>query len=153
MPRVSRHREIDAPASKIWNLITDPDHLPRWWPRATRVEDILNRSNPDRMRWTLVMKSDRGNVVRADFTGTLAKRDQRFGWRQDVRGTDFDKWWSSIEYQVDLEPTDGGTRVEITSTMKARGLSKLGGTLMRSGTGRTLDQALEGLDNALGGTT
>jgi len=42
MPRVSRTRVIQAPRADVWNVVCDPHHLPRWWPRALRVEDVMD---------------------------------------------------------------------------------------------------------------
>ena len=40
MARVVRRRRIAAPASALWAVITDPYHLPRWWPNTQRVENV-----------------------------------------------------------------------------------------------------------------
>jgi uncharacterized protein YndB with AHSA1/START domain len=37
MPKVSRQRMIDAPIDRVWDLVSDPHSLPRWWPKTTRV--------------------------------------------------------------------------------------------------------------------
>ena len=29
-----------APAEDLWEVVRDPHHLPRWWPRVQRVEDV-----------------------------------------------------------------------------------------------------------------
>jgi alkyldihydroxyacetonephosphate synthase len=38
VPTTKHTRTIAAPAGEVWELIGDPHHLPRWWPRVARVE-------------------------------------------------------------------------------------------------------------------
>ncbi len=61
MPDASAVRTIAAPAGELWDVISDPHHLPRWWPRVTRVEDVEEDA------FTEVMKTRKGKLVRADF--------------------------------------------------------------------------------------
>ena len=68
MPDVSRSRTIAAPAGELWDVISDPHHLPRWWPRVTRVEDVEDGA------FTEVMKTRKGKLVRADFRVSLEMR-------------------------------------------------------------------------------
>jgi len=42
MPTARRARTIAAPAQELWETIRDPHHLPRWWPRVSRVEDVAD---------------------------------------------------------------------------------------------------------------
>jgi uncharacterized protein YndB with AHSA1/START domain len=30
--------EVDAPPARVWQLLTDPAELPRWWPDAAELE-------------------------------------------------------------------------------------------------------------------
>ena len=46
----------------LWELVSDPAHLPRWWPNVTRVEDVQAGA------WTTVMATGSGRPVRADYT-------------------------------------------------------------------------------------
>ena len=46
MPTARRSRTIAAPAQELWDVIRDPHHLPRWWPRVTRVEDVEEGRSP-----------------------------------------------------------------------------------------------------------
>ena len=49
MPTTRRRRTLDAPSQEVWAVVADPHHLPRWWPRAARVEDVSGD------RWTMVL--------------------------------------------------------------------------------------------------
>jgi uncharacterized protein YndB with AHSA1/START domain len=61
VPTARRSRTIAASVEEVWDVIRDPHHLPRWWPRVNRVEDV------DGGAFTEVMTTAKGNVVRADF--------------------------------------------------------------------------------------
>lgn len=153
MPRVRRSRAIGAPVGDVWALLADPYHLPRWWPRCERVEDVHVPGESGRARWTSVMKTGAGAVVRADFRRVSAAEPSRLIWEQATEGTPFARIMRSSRVEVELEPGAGGgaTRVTLTAIQRLRGLSRLGGGMMRRGTGRTLDEALDGLERALGG--
>src|SRR2546430_179023 len=60
MPRVSRKRVIAAPRERVWELVSDPHHLPRWWPRTVRVEDVRQIQGGRRSRWTTVLGTQSG---------------------------------------------------------------------------------------------
>src|SRR4051794_28376052 len=62
MPSVTRSRTVAAPVEQVWALVSDPFHLPRWWPATARVEDVEDDA------WTSVLKTPGGKSVRADFT-------------------------------------------------------------------------------------
>ena len=40
MPTARRSRTVAAPPERVWGTVGDPYHLPRWWPRVTRVEAV-----------------------------------------------------------------------------------------------------------------
>ena len=62
MPTVVRSRTIAAPRDQLWELVSDPYHLPRWWPTVQRVEDVSADA------WTTVATSSRGRAVRFDWS-------------------------------------------------------------------------------------
>lgn len=35
---VTQAVEVDAPRERVWQLLTDPAELPRWWPDAAELE-------------------------------------------------------------------------------------------------------------------
>jgi uncharacterized protein YndB with AHSA1/START domain len=146
---VSRKRVIDVPPQRVWDVVSDPHHLPRWWPRTARVEDV--RGDGKRRQWTTVLQSDRGASVRADYRVTASTQGRRLVWRQDVAGTPFDRILKSAEVEVSLAAEGAGTRVELTSDEALRGLSRLGHPMMRTAAARRLDEALDGLQRVLVG--
>ena len=148
MPRVTRSRTIAAPADRIWDLVSDPHSLPRWWPRVTRVEDVTGTGK--RARWTAVLGTERGSGVRADFRCLAANSGERFAWSQDVKGTPFERILKDSFMEVSIEP-DGprSARVELVSDEKLRGLSRLGSQMMKGAARRRLDEALDGIELAV----
>ena len=42
MPTARRSRTVPAPPERVWEIVGDPHHLPRWWPRVQRVESVTD---------------------------------------------------------------------------------------------------------------
>ena len=151
MPRVARTRTISAPRDRVWELVADPHHLPRWWPRTVRVEDVRQVGSGKRSRWTTVLGTERGRGVRADYRCTSAAARERYGWEQDIEGTPFERILRTASLEIELvDGKDARTRVRLTSEERLRGLSRLGSPIMRVATRRRLDQALDGIERAVG---
>ena len=51
--------------------------------------------------------------------------------------------------EIGIEPADGGTEVSLTARQTLRGLSRLGSPMMRGATGSMLEEALNGIEQAL----
>jgi len=151
MPKVARTRVIAARRERVWDLVSDPHHLPRWWPRATRVEDVHGEPGSKRVRWTVVLSTAKGSGVRADYRCTSAARNERFIWQQDIEGTPFERIVASSETGVELGGAGEDTEVTLYSREKLRGLSRLGSPMMRGAVRRRLDDALDGIERALVG--
>jgi uncharacterized protein YndB with AHSA1/START domain len=97
MPTARRSRTIAAPVEEVWSLVRDPHHLPRWWPRVTRVEDVQDGA------FTEVMLTRKGKVVRADFNVVATDEHTRaLTWAQRIQGTPFARLLSSAETEVRL---------------------------------------------------
>jgi uncharacterized protein YndB with AHSA1/START domain len=173
MPTARRSRTIAAPIEELWALIGDPHHLPRWWPRVTRVEDVEDDA------FTEVMRTRKGKLVRADFDVTARDEDAHtLTWSQRVEGTPFAQVLSSAETQLWLTagtasaaasaksgPEQGsGAGTEVTIELRqsmvrysnrSRGMflglaPRLGGTMVRRAAAATLDEALDGLERVSG---
>ena len=142
---------IAAPRDLVWALVSDPHHLPRWWPRTLRVEDVRKMEGGRRSRWTTVLATRRGTGVRADYRCTGATAGARYVWEQEIEGTPFEKVLRSATLEIRLDDGDPETGVTLTSDERLRGLSRLGSPMMRRATGRRLREALEGIERALAG--
>ncbi len=141
---------VAAPVARVWELVSDPYNLPRWWPRCVRVEDVGGAgAGAKRTRWTAVMETEKGRTVRADYRCTSAAEGERFAWEQELEGSPFERILASSGVQIDLAPEDQGSEIRLRSMQKLRGLSRLGSPMMRGGSGRNLDAALDGIEAAL----
>jgi uncharacterized protein YndB with AHSA1/START domain len=143
--RVTRERTISAPAEEVWELVSDPWSLARWWPNTARVEDATPEA------WTKVLRSERGTTIRADFTRTELDPPRRIAWRQELEESPFERIFSSAVTELELKSGSGeGTLVAITFDERLRGLNRLGGFMVRRAARRRLDDALDGLERAVG---
>jgi len=146
VPTARRSRIIAASVEELWEVICDPHHLPRWWPRVNRVEDVEDGA------FTEVMKTAKGKLVRADFR--LVRSDERahsLAWQQQLEGTPFARLLSAAETQVSLEPVGEGTSVTIELRQRLSGFfPRFGGFMVRRAAAATLDEALSGLERISG---
>jgi uncharacterized protein YndB with AHSA1/START domain len=150
MPRISRRRKIDSPPDAVWSLVSDPYNLPRWWPRTIRVENVEQTAAGKRSQWTKVLETSEGRGVRADYRCVSSAQGERYVWEQQLGDTPFDRILRSSVLEIGLQPSKEGTDVRLTSRQVLRGMSRLGSPMMRRATARTLDEALNGIERALG---
>jgi uncharacterized protein YndB with AHSA1/START domain len=134
-----------VPQQQLWELISDPHHMPRWWPGVTRMENV--ESN----RWTQVFNTRRGRPVRADFHLLEAQPPSLLLWEQELEGTPFERVLNALTIEIRLEPLPGSvTEITIVQRQKLRGYSRTGGFLVRGAVRRQLDGVLEGLERVAG---
>ena len=150
MARVVRRRRIAAPASALWDVITDPYHLPRWWPNTERVENV-SEGEPTERSWTQVLGTRGGRGVRADFRCIDSSDGERYVFEQAVEGTPFERFVRRARTEIELEPQNGDTKVTMALDRQLKGLSRLGSPMMRRAIGRTLNEALDGLETVATG--
>lgn len=148
MARVTRTRTLEAPPGEVWKLVSDPYNLPRWWPRTTRVENVEGEGG--QTRWTKVLGTAEGRGVRADFRCASSAEGECYAWEQELGGTPFERHLRASRVEVGLRERDGGTEVSLTEEQSLKGMSKLGSPLMRRARGDVLDEALDGIERALG---
>jgi uncharacterized protein YndB with AHSA1/START domain len=145
-----RTRTVAAAPQRVWELVADPHHFPRWWPGVTRMEGV------DEDRWTQVFMTQKGRPVRLDFRlleseapgadgGTPAGRRR---WTQEVLGSPFERVLGESITEIRVEAADQGTRVTIEQRQKLRGYSRFVGLVLRRASRTRLEQALEGLEQA-----
>ena len=141
MPTVRRSRTLRATPEEVWAIVGDAYHLPRWWPRVTRVEGV------DDGAFTQVLTTAKGVPVRADFhvVESAAPRVRR--WAQQLVNTPFERVLAASEVEVRLERDgDAATRVAMSLVQRLRGMARLGSFLVRRAGRRQLDAALDGLE-------
>jgi uncharacterized protein YndB with AHSA1/START domain len=140
VPTTRRERRIDADPGRVWELVEDPHHMPRWWPGVERMEGVEDD------RFTQVFYTKKGRPVRMDFRVLASEPPSRRVWEQELVGTPFERVLSQAITEIQVEPAaEGGTLVTIALTQKLRGYSRTGGFMLRRATRRRLDEALDGL--------
>jgi uncharacterized protein YndB with AHSA1/START domain len=172
MPTASETRTLSMPAGDVWQLICDPYHLPRWWPRVQRVEGV------EGTLFTQVLRSSSGRMVRADFELTEHDEAQmRLVWAQQIAGTPFARVLSASQIEVLVRPRMGmnesaGSDVTLTleqtlprwfagqpavrgarwdgGSVFGSSLSRLGSPMIRKAAVKTVKEALDGLERIAG---
>ncbi|HVS28310.1 MAG TPA: SRPBCC family protein [Solirubrobacteraceae bacterium] len=145
MPTTRRSRVLAAGPDAIWDAIADPHHLPRWWPRVERVENVGADS------WTTVMRSPKGRAVRADFRLLETRCPSLRRFEQVLEDTPFARLMTEAVTEITLDgQLDRGTEVTIETAQRLRGMARFGVVMFRRATRRTLDEALDGLEHACG---
>ena len=160
MPTASASRRIPAPAEQLWRIVSDPYHLPRWWPRVERVEDV------DGGAFTEVMRTRKGKTVRADFD--VVHTDEPAGTRHlgaatsPARRSSGVLAFSQTELRVRESPGATETTSEVTIEMRQElageatpRLKVFGGRplwpsmaqrMVRKAARKMIDEALDGLE-------
>jgi uncharacterized protein YndB with AHSA1/START domain len=157
MPVVRRSRTLAATPERLWAAIGDPHHLPRWWPRVSRVEGV------DEHAFTEVLVGEKGKVVRADFRRVVEEPERRAVWAQQIAGTPFASVLDSAETEITLSPQDESASTEVTIELRQgmRGFdfgrlgvgafTRGGSHLVRRAAIATVEEALDGLERAVVG--
>jgi uncharacterized protein YndB with AHSA1/START domain len=142
MPSARRSRTLKTPPAELWELIGDPHHLPRWWPRVDRVEDVEGGA------FTEVMRTAKGKLVRADFRVLDSDEQARsVTWEQQLEGTPFARLLSEARTHVRLEDAAQGTLVTIELHQSLTGFfPRFGGFMVSRAAAKTVDEALDGLE-------
>jgi uncharacterized protein YndB with AHSA1/START domain len=152
MARARRRRVIPAPRGDVWRVVSDPYHLPRWWPGVARVEGVYERKGGSGSQWTKVFETSKGKSVRADYRCRFSRAPEAYGWEQEIPGSPFEKYLRSAVTEIALSDADSGTLIEIETDQRLRGISRFGGgTMLRRATGRQLDEALDALTESFTG--
>ena len=141
---VRRERSLPARPEDVWRVVSDPAHLPQWWPGVSRVEEA------SRTAWTKVLRSPKGKIVRADYSLIEAEEERRLKWRQELDESPFERILAESTTEIVLAPEDGGTRVSVAMSHRARGWARFSPFQLRSAAARQVEGALEGLERATG---
>ena len=146
MATVRRSRTLRATPDEVWAIVGDAYHLPRWWPRVTRVEGVEEDA------FTQVLTTAKGAPVRADFHVLESAAPCLRRWAQQLVNTPFERVLAQSEVEVRLEPAgEADTRVALALAQRLRGLALLGSFMVRRAGRRQLDEALAGLEALVGG--
>jgi uncharacterized protein YndB with AHSA1/START domain len=168
MPTTNGTRTFAATREELWNVLGDPHHLPRWWPRVTRVEAV------DQDSFTEVLTSSKGKMVRADFNLVDSVPGERIVWAQQIENTPFERILQSAETEISLSDADDlssghGTTVTIELRQMLQGagrassrsipglfpqrvmkVMRFGGFLVKRAADTTIEEAFDGLERIVG---
>jgi uncharacterized protein YndB with AHSA1/START domain len=136
---VKRDALVPAPPEEVWRLVSDPMHLPRWWPAVARVEDASSAA------WTTVLSSPKGKTIRVDFTRLEIEPERRLVWRQEVDESPFERILASAVTEIALDADETGTRVTIALDQKPRGWARFAPLQFRRAGARQVEGAIDGL--------
>jgi|SRR5215207_11454805 len=146
MPTTRVSRTLAASQDAVWEVVADPWHQVRWWPRVRRIEAVEDG------RFTQVLATDRGKGVRADFHVLDRDAPRSIRWRQELAGTPFEPLLEESVTAIELAPAgDGATTVAIELSQRLRGWSRLAPWTFGRAARRQLREALAGLERAVGG--
>jgi hypothetical protein len=109
-----------------------------------RVEEVTDDA------WTKVLRSPKGKTVRADYTRLESQPGRRVVWRQEVEESPFEAILEEAVTTISIEPEGDATRVELRSEQELAGRYRYGGFLLKRATRRQLDEALDGIEEAIG---
>jgi uncharacterized protein YndB with AHSA1/START domain len=149
MHTTRRSRTIAIPPEDAWALVSDPHHLPRWWPRVERVEGVEPGA------FTQVLRTAKGKLVRADYTvAQLDEGARRLTWTQRIEGSPFARLLASAETGVELVPMGPATEVTLELRQAAASaragswfIPRLGAHMMHRAAAVTLEEALDALES------
>jgi uncharacterized protein YndB with AHSA1/START domain len=145
MPTARVSRTVPATSAAVWRIAADPYAMARWWPRVERMEGITAR------KFTQVLRTPRGRAVRADFRVTEQEQGRRRVWSQDLEATPFERILLQSVTELRVVPTgDGEAAVTLEMRQKLRGMSRFGGFMARRAARKTMREALDGLERAVG---
>jgi uncharacterized protein YndB with AHSA1/START domain len=147
VPTTRVSRTLAASLETVWEVVADPWHQARWWPRVVRMEAV------ERDCFTQVLGTARGRGVRADFRVTETAPLRRLCWEQQLEGTPFERLLAEAVTAVELAPADRpeATTVTIELHQQLLGWSRLVPFLFKRAARRQLVEALAGLERAVVG--
>ena len=137
--RAKRSRAVSVPPERVWEIVSDPYQLPRWWPRVSRVETV------DALGWSTILASPRGRSVRADWRLCVSDGPSRRRWAQELEGSPFARLFKQNEVEVRIEPE----RVTIEIEQRVQGWARLAPFIVRRAAKKVADEALDGLEAVL----
>jgi uncharacterized protein YndB with AHSA1/START domain len=167
VPTAHRTRTIAASRQELWDVLGDPHHLPRWWPRVNRVEAVTLKGTGEPEAFTEVLMGPSGKIVRADFLLLDSVEQQQIVWSQQVENTPFARVLRSAETDISLADGHGseGPATEVTielrqelqgfrgsgaMSMRLSGISRFGSPLVHRAAISTINEALDGLERIVG---
>jgi uncharacterized protein YndB with AHSA1/START domain len=109
MPKFEREVEIDAPIEKVWDVLTDPNQWPNWFPGIETVSNITAIRENGKFNWTDEGKTGQGTILKMEPQKRLEimtqmeddKDSHTFVLRATGGFLGLDKDETKIEYTLD----------------------------------------------------
>jgi uncharacterized protein YndB with AHSA1/START domain len=76
MSKFEREVEIDAPVEQVWTIMTDPSHLPEWFPGVDGVKNVSSIREGASFEWTRNDQTGRGTIAKVEPMKRLEIRTQ-----------------------------------------------------------------------------
>jgi uncharacterized protein YndB with AHSA1/START domain len=145
VPTTRVSRTLAASPQAVWDVVADPWHQVRWWPRVMRMEGVEDG------HFTQVLGTAKGRGVRADFRIVETREPRLLRWAQELEGSPFERLLAEAVTTVELAPGDGGAGTTVTIELRQQllGWSRLTPFLFKRAARRQLADALAGLDAAV----
>ncbi len=80
-PVIVMSRTYDAPRDLIWKVITDPEHVARWWGGAGASNVISEMDVRPGGLWTHLMRFAGGGEVQMNFVFVAVEKPSRLVWQ------------------------------------------------------------------------
>ena len=121
-PLLQAEIEIDAPVTKVWNLVSDLSRMPQWSPQ-TRIMKALGPIRPG----TRTLNLNRRGMLFWPTTSVITEvvPERRFAFRIPLNTT---------VWTYEMEPTSTGTRL-VESRHAENGVSAISKTLTNAALG------------------
>ena len=98
----------------------------------------------------MAFRTQKGKTIRVDFELLDSQEPNRRSWYQRLENSPFENLLSESVTEVIVETAGDGSTVTLVSRQKMRGLSKLGGPVVRKASRKLLREALDGLERTCG---
>ena len=66
MPKFEREVEIDAPVETVWEVMTNPNHWPQWFPGVDSVSNVTSISEGGTFEWEDEGRTGYGTIVNVE---------------------------------------------------------------------------------------
>jgi uncharacterized protein YndB with AHSA1/START domain len=110
---VAREASIDASAERIWNFVSDPELMSRWFALAERMEILEGEGLGRRQR---MYAKSRGRDSEADQVVTRWEPPLLIAWRQEaerVDGKPTPRYATETRFSIELDPEGASTMVRL----------------------------------------
>ena len=81
----------------VWELVSDPHNLPRWWPRTSGSRTSTQAGAASAAQWTKVLGTAAARACGPTTAASARARRERYVWEQELEGTPFERHPALLE--------------------------------------------------------